>query len=160
VKLAVTVPVHRNPKFIAVSEHSPRVPGVVSKLTSTSKPWIWMLLVVTAVTRHGKLVPTAVRVQAGPIPTSPWPFPKLAPVIVATAALSTVTLNDVWVQAVVVPPPNAGMRNPKLAESILASVVPTGVQLAADATDDNTHAHHVKATPKSNALFLETSFNI
>ena len=88
---------------------------------------------------------------------SPWPFPKLAPVIVATAALSTVTLNDVWVQDV--PVANAGMKNPKLAESILPAV-PTGVQLAAEATDGTTNAHNANTTPKSKTLFLETIFNI
>ena len=88
---------------------------------------------------------------------SPWQLPKLAPVIVATAALSTVTLNVVAEQAVEAP--TAGMENPKLAESILPAV-PTGVQLAADATDGTTNAHNANATPKSNTIFLETIFAI
>lgn len=88
----------------------------------------------------------------------------LAPVIVATAALSTVTLNVVAAQAVPVPPNPiigiAGMKNPKLGESILPSEVPAGVQLAADATDGNTNAHNANTTPTRNTLFLETIFNI
>jgi hypothetical protein len=116
-----------------------------------------MLLVVTAVARHGKLVPTRVRVHALPIPWSPKQFGKLAPVIVATAALSTVTLNDDCKQDVAVP--NAGIENPKLLESILPAV-PTGAQLAADATDAITNAYDASTTPKSNTLFLETICSI
>ena len=53
-----------------------------------------------------------------------------------------------------------GMENPMLPESIRPSVVPTGDQLAADATDGNTNAHSAIAAPKSNMLFFETIFNI
>jgi hypothetical protein len=91
-----------------------------------------------------------------PTPTSPWQFWKLAPVIVATAALSTVTLNDEAVQTA--PVPTDGMENPRLPESILP-VVPIGVQLAADATDGNTNAHNANTPPKSNKLFFEAIFN-
>ena len=52
------------------------------------------------------------------------------------------------------------MENPTLAESIRPSVVPTGNQLAADATDGNTNAHNANTAPKSNMLFFETIFNI
>ena len=55
---------------------------------------------------------------------------------------------------------NAGMENPTLLESIRPSVVPTGDQLAADATDGNTNAHNAITAPKSNMLFFETIFNI
>jgi hypothetical protein len=79
-------------------------------------------------------------------------------VIVATVALSTVTLNVVAVQDA--PILIAATENPKLAESHLPSVVPTGDQLAADATDGNTNAHNANTTPKSNTLFFETIFNI
>jgi hypothetical protein len=89
---------------------------------------------------------------------SPWQFAKLAPVIVATAALSTVTLNVVAVQDH--PELSAGSENPRSAESILPSVVPTGDQLAADATDGNTNAHNANTAPKSSTLFFETIFNI
>ncbi len=78
--------------------------------------------------------------------------------IVATAALSTVTLNDVAVQAD--PEPVAAVENPKLLESIRPSVVPTGAKLAAEATDGNTNAHSAITAPKSNTLVFETIFNI
>jgi hypothetical protein len=54
------------------------------------------------------------------------------------------------------PEPVAGRENPRLAESILPSVVPTGDQLAAGATDGNANAHNAIAALKSNRLFLET----
>ncbi len=78
--------------------------------------------------------------------------------IVATAALSPVTLNVEAVQDD--PNPKAAEENPKLPESIRPSVVPTGAQLAADATDDTTNAHNANTTPKSSMLFFETIFNI
>ena len=117
-----------------------------------------MRVVSVGVIRHGKLVPVAVVVQPTPLPTLPWQFAKLAPVIVATAPLSTVTLNVEAVQAV--PEPTAGTENPRLPESSRTSEVPTGVQLPADATDGNTNAHNAITTPKSNMLFSETIFNI
>ncbi len=89
---------------------------------------------------------------------SPWQFLKLAPVIVATAPLWMVRLNDVALQDA--PVPNAGIANPKLAESILSPEVPIGDQLAADATDGTTNAHNANTTAKSNVLFFETIFNI
>jgi hypothetical protein len=52
------------------------------------------------------------------------------------------------------------VENPMLPESIRPSVVPTGDQLAADATDGITNAHNAITTPKSNTLFFETIFNI
>ena len=55
---------------------------------------------------------------------------------------------------------SAGAKNPRLAESSRPSVVPTGDQLAADATDGNTNAHNAITAPKSNMLFFETIFNI
>jgi hypothetical protein len=69
-----------------------------------------------------------------------------------------VTLNVVEVQDT--PVPAAGMENPKLAESSRPSVVPTGAQLAAEATDGNTNAHSAMAAPKSNMLFFEAHLNI
>ncbi len=117
-----------------------------------------MLVVATAVARHGKLVPVAVRVQPLAPPRSPTHWLKLAPVIVATAALWIVTLNVTAPQED--PEPVAGREYPRLAESSLPSVVPTGDQLAADATDGNTNAHSATTTPKSNTLFFETIFNI
>ena len=84
---------------------------------------------------------------------SPRQFTKLAPVIVATAALSTLTLYVVAAQDH--PELSAATEYPRLAESILPSVVPTGAQLAADATDGNTNAHDANTTPKSNTLFFE-----
>jgi len=117
-----------------------------------------MAVVLTGVTRHGKLVPAAVEVQPTELPRLPWQLAKLAPVTVATAALSTETLNCVEVQAD--PEPVTGMENPKLDESSLPSVVVTGVQLAADATDGNTNAHSAITAPKSSMLFFETIFNI
>jgi hypothetical protein len=92
------------------------------------------------------------------MPRSPWQFPKLAPVIVANAPLSTVTLNVVAVH--VDPIPAAGTENPKLPDSIRPSVVPTGDQLAAVATDGNRNAHDANAALKSSMLFFETIFNI
>jgi hypothetical protein len=69
-----------------------------------------------------------------------------------------VMLND---EAAQVPPElSAARENPKLPESSRPSVVPTGDQLAADATDGNTNAHSAIATPKSNMLFFKTLFNI
>ncbi len=117
-----------------------------------------MFVVVSAVARHGKLVPVAVMVQPLPAPRSPAHWLKLAPVIVATAALSTVTLNVVAPQLPVLP--IAGMKNPKLPESSLPSLVPTGDQLAAEATDGNANAHSAITAPKSTMLFFETIFNI
>ncbi len=84
----------------------------------------------------------------------PWQFLILTPVIVATTALWTVTLNAVAVQAD--PEPVAAVENPKLLESML----PAPAQLAAEATDGNTNAHSAIAAPKSNMLFFETIFNI
>jgi hypothetical protein len=107
------------------------------------------------VTRHGKLLPVAVAVQPTAIPTSPWQLTKLAPVIVATAALSTVTLNDDRAQ--VAPKPNGETENPKLLESSLPSEVKTGNQLAADATDGTTNAHTANTTPKRDMLFFSIS---
>jgi hypothetical protein len=86
--------------------------------------------------------------------------PKLAPVIVATAALSTVTLNDVLGQDDPELIPRSAALKPRLPESIRPSVVPIGVKLAAEATDGNTNAHNAITTPKSNKLFFETIFNI
>lgn len=53
------------------------------------------------------------------------------------------------------------MEKPKLPESILP-VVPTGVQFAAaaDADAGNTNAQNANTTPKTDALFVETIFNI
>jgi hypothetical protein len=85
-------------------------------------------------------------------------FTKLALVIVATAALSTLTLNCVEAQDD--PEFTAVTENPRLPESIRPSVVPTGAQLAADATDGNANAHSASAAPKSSMLFFETIFNI
>jgi hypothetical protein len=68
------------------------------------------------------------------------------------------TLNDVAPQDD--PEPVAGTEYPRLAESSLPSVVPTGAQLAADPTDGNTNAHSAITTHKSNALFFETILNI
>jgi hypothetical protein len=78
--------------------------------------------------------------------------------IVATAALSTTTANDVAPQDA--PEPLIGREYPRLAESILPSVVPTGDQLAADATDGTTNAHEASRAPKSNTLFFEKILNI
>ena len=58
------------------------------------------------------------------------------------------------------PEPVAGMENPRVAESARPSVVPTGAQLAADATDGNTNAHNANAAPRNNKLFFEAIFNI
>jgi hypothetical protein len=58
------------------------------------------------------------------------------------------------------PEPVAGIENPMSDESIRPSVVPTGAQLAADATDGNTNAHSAITAPKSNMLFFETILNI
>ncbi len=117
-----------------------------------------MRVVSVGVIRHGKLVPVVVVVQPTPLPRLPWQFAKLAPVTVALAALSTVTLNVEVVHAV--PEPAAGKENPRVPESILPSAVPKGAQLPADATDGNTNAHNAITTPKSNMLFSETIFNI
>jgi hypothetical protein len=117
-----------------------------------------MLLVAIGVARHGKLVPTKVILQPLPKPRSPTHWLKLALVIVATAALSTVTPKDVAPQPDA--EPSAGTENPKLDESIRPSAVPTGDQLAADATDGNTNAHNANTAPTSNELFFETMFNI
>jgi hypothetical protein len=84
--------------------------------------------------------------------------PILLAVIVATATLSTVTLNDEVGQDH--PAFSAETENPMLPESIRPSVVPTGIQLAADATDATTNAHNANTTPKSNKLFFETILNI
>jgi hypothetical protein len=89
---------------------------------------------------------------------SPRQFAKLVPVIVATAALSTLTLNVDAAQ--VHPAVSAEMENPKLPESSRPSAVPTGAQLAADATDGTTNAHTANTTPKNDKLFLEITFNI
>jgi hypothetical protein len=51
-------------------------------------------------------------------------------------------------------------ENPRLAESILPSLVPAGAQLAADAADGNTNAHNANTTPTSNTLFFKAIFNI
>ncbi|MET0601118.1 MAG: hypothetical protein ABW167_03935 [Baekduia sp.] len=92
------------------------------------------------------------------LPKLPIQFAKLALVIVATAALSTVTPRDVEVHDDDVP--SAGMENLRLFVSILPSLVPTGNQLAADATDGNTNAHNAITAPKSNMLFFKSIFNI
>ncbi len=109
------------------------------------------------VARHGKLIPVAVVVHPTNVPSVPWQSAKLTPVIVATAAVSTVTLNDEALQAHPRGTPKGAKENPRLPESILPSLVPTGDQLAADATDGNTNAHNANTTPKSNMLFFNIS---
>jgi hypothetical protein len=53
-----------------------------------------------------------------------------------------------------------GTENPRLFVSILSCEVPTGDQLAADATDGTTKAHNANTTPHSNTLFFEIILNI
>jgi hypothetical protein len=123
-----------------------------------STPWMMTWVEVMGVASHGRLVAVQVKVHPTKIPISPRQFAKLAPVIVATAALSTETLNVVAAQDN--PEFHAGMENPDWPKSIRPSVVPTGAQLADDATDGNTNAHDANTTPKSITLFLETIFTI
>jgi hypothetical protein len=125
---------------------------------STSSPWISIWVVSIEVIDHGRLVGATVIVHPTDAPRLPWQSEKLALVIVASAALSTLTLKVVARQDA--PAFSTALENPKLPESILPSEVPTGVQLAADATDGNANAHTANAAPKSNKLFFETIFNI
>jgi hypothetical protein len=111
---------------------------------------------VSAVARHGKLVPVAVAVQPREAPAFPTQFTNEEAVTVATAALSTVMLNDTALQTD--PEFNAGAKNPRSDESIRPSVVPTGDQLAAEAIDGITNADSANTTPKSNTLSFETFF--
>jgi hypothetical protein len=95
----------------------PGLPGMSSNQRSMKMSSIWILVVVTAVARHGNLVGTQVVVQ------SPLPRPgavivqpvKLALVIVKTAALVTVVASDVLLHNEVIPP-KLGEVYPRLLE--------------------------------------------
>ncbi len=74
--------------------------------------------------------------------------------IVATAALSTVTPND---EAAQENPKNDGIEieNPSWAESM----VPEPDQFAADATDGTTDTHNANTTPKGDNIFFRAIVN-
>jgi hypothetical protein len=82
-------------------------------------------------------------------------FEELRLVIVATAALSTVTPND-----------EAAHENPKTAGNEMEkpswdeSMVPAPDQVAAEATDGTTDTHNANTTPKSDKMLFNPIVNI
>ena len=82
--------------------------GVFSKGMSMSTPWIWMLLVVTAVAVHGK-VPTGVAVQVTRCPRMAKVQPVNVPEVISIfAVLTTLAVNDALVHIDVLPRRVAG----------------------------------------------------
>jgi hypothetical protein len=108
VTLPVQIPPLKVPVTILVRPAIPQLapsPGMLTTCTSIKTPWIWMLVVVTAVAVHGNLVATGVPVHLPVAGVWKVQSPPNDPVVISTlCALATREVNDDLVQLEVEPP--------------------------------------------------------